>query len=95
MNPEAGRWIMQCSGQDVGPATKQHTLGLIHTLQLLGILRDDMQIRHHDAAYDARMTRLIYVALLVRAKPHAAESQDLLREQAGAPRVRSSGARTV
>ena len=66
MNPDAGRWVLQSAGQDVGPETKQHTLGLVRMLRLLGVWRDSDHNRHHNAAHDARMTRLIYVAMLAR-----------------------------
>eukprot|EP00973_Karenia_brevis_P070229 9761275-Karenia_brevis.AAC.3 len=68
MNPDAGRWLLMRAGHDVGPETKQHTLGLIRTLQILGLASDDDKRPQRDAAYDARMTRLVYLALLTCAK---------------------------
>lgn len=68
MNPPVGRWLKQCSGHDVGPENKQHTLGLTYMARLLGLCPDSFQKRHHDAEHDAQMTRFIYAALLERAK---------------------------
>ena len=73
MNPHAGRWIAECSGVDVGPTTKQHTLGLDALLKISGFipteysrfLRD--KIKRHRAQFDAEISRLVYVALLKHA----------------------------
>jgi len=73
MNPEAGRWLLQRAGQDVGPATVQHTLGLLRMVRLAGLWRDDLLARHHDAACDAQLTRLVYMSLLQRAASSALE----------------------
>eukprot|EP00973_Karenia_brevis_P009794 1323001-Karenia_brevis.AAC.1 len=92
MNPHAGRWLLMRAGQDVGPETKQHTLGLIRTLHLLGLLREDQQSRSHDAAYNARMTRLIYLALLALSKKLEASSQVLPTNAVRSLRAHISGA---
>lgn len=68
MNPQVGRWLKQCAGHDVGPETKQHILGLTYTTRLLGLCPDNFRKRYHNAEHDANMARLIYAALLERAK---------------------------
>ena len=73
MNPNAGRWITECTGADVGLMTKQHTLGLDALLKIRGflptertrLLRDS--IKRHRAQFDAEISRLVYVTLLKHA----------------------------
>ena len=69
MNPGVGRWLLMCSGEDVGPETKQHTLGLDVMMRRLGLTRQypNLTQQHHSAASDAQMTRLLYAAILDRA----------------------------
>ena len=72
MNPSVGRWLKECSGEEVGPSTTQHVLGLKDTLnRLLPKGGDDSrkEFQHHAADDDAQMTRLIYLALLTRTRP--------------------------
>ena len=71
MNPEAGRWLLQCAGQETGLETTKHILGLVRTMGLLG-LRRDASSQGRDAASDAKMTRLVYATLLQRAVANSA-----------------------
>jgi len=66
MNPDAGRWIWQSLGRDVGPITKQHTNGLSTLLEVLVPERPDLRRKEkrHQAIIDAEATRLLYLRLL-------------------------------
>ena len=68
MNPAVGRWLKECSGEDVGPETTKPIVGLTKTMRLLGLCPDSLQQRHHDAEHDARMAQLIYATLLNHAR---------------------------
>ena len=65
MNPTLGRWLKQRRGEEVGPTSVQHALGLQNTLGRL--LPEVIPPHHHVAVNDARMARQIYVALLKEA----------------------------
>ena len=73
MNPNAGRWIAECSGADVGPTTKQHTLGLDALLKISSFLPAERsrflrdKIKRHRAQFDAEISRLVYATLLKHA----------------------------
>ena len=77
MNPEAGRWLLECSGEDAGAETKKHILGQEKTLRLLGIWCDNFcqELKADKASTNARLTRLVYAKMLERAasdqQPHA------------------------
>ena len=62
MSPSLGRWLLKCNGEDVGPATVQHALGLNKVAKL--ILPEQDEIKHHDAEFDAKLCRMIFVALV-------------------------------
>ena len=69
MNPNAGRWILQCLGHDVGGIRQQHTLGLDRLLNTSGFLvsgKSDLfeNAKRHRARFDATISRLIYISLL-------------------------------
>ena len=66
MNPDLGRWLMECVGEDVGLTTGQRCKGLLWTMKLL--LPEHARMKHHDAEDDAKMTHMIYLALLARAR---------------------------
>ena len=65
MNPSLGRWLLKCNGEDVGPTTVQHPLGL-HKVAKLILLEND-KIKDHDAECDAKLCRMIFVALVEKA----------------------------
>ena len=70
MNPDVGRWTLECAGKETGPPTAMHVLGLKSMVILVAPEFLSMIKDHHDAGADAQMARLIYVALLCRARPH-------------------------
>jgi len=65
MSPSFGRWLLKCNGEDVGPTTVQHALGLIKVAKL--ILPEQDEIKHHDAESDAKLCRMVFVALVEKA----------------------------
>ena len=67
MNPQVGRWLKECAGEDIGDENKKHILGLTYTMRLLGLCSNTHQTRHHNAEHDSKMTYLIYATLLERA----------------------------
>ena len=69
MNHVVGRWLLECSGSEVGPPMVHHTLRLDVMLRLLLPQHSAMLAEWHDARADAQMTRLIYVAMLSRLQP--------------------------
>ena len=71
MNPDVGRWTLECAGKEFGPQNTMHTLGLKRMVILVAPQYLPMIENHHDAGADAQMARLIYVALLRRAQSHA------------------------
>jgi len=78
MNPDAGRWIWQCLGRDVGPTTTQHVKGLSTLLELLVPERPELrqEKNRHKAIVDAEGTCLIYAALLRHAGLSPAQNRD-------------------
>ena len=73
MDYEVGRWVYTCAGQEVGPETAKHSIGLEKIVPLLKDPLSDEHIEmlknhHHQADVDAQLTRLVYAALLARAK---------------------------
>jgi DNA polymerase III epsilon subunit-like protein len=73
MNPNAGRWITECTGADVGPTTKQQALGLDALLKISGFLGTERscflrdKIKRHRAQFDAEISYSVYAALLKHA----------------------------
>ena len=63
MNPYLGRWLKLRAGEEVGPPTAQHVLGLQDTFRKLRAIDGD-SFQHHDAGEDARATWAIYLKLL-------------------------------
>ena len=68
MDYMVGRWVRTCSGDMVGPETAKHCLGLKDITDKLLQDSDKLLIEHHDAGADAKLTRLVYIALLNHAK---------------------------
>ena len=62
-------------GKEVGPPTAKHTLGLKVMARLLAPEASVLIDQHHDAGSDAQVARLIYIALVKRAKQTAAHGQ--------------------
>jgi len=73
MNPNAGRWIIECSGADVGALTKQHALELNALLEISDFIPTEgsrflrNKIERRRAQFDAEISRLVYVTLLKHA----------------------------
>ena len=65
MNPAIGRWLLRSKGEDVGPATAQHTLRLNELAKMVVPERD--VIKQHDAECDAKLCRWIFVAIVEKA----------------------------
>ena len=63
-----GRWLVERSGEEVGPPTRQHTLSLDVMLRLLLPEKAATIAKKHDAGADAEMTRLIYIAAVKLAR---------------------------
>jgi len=68
MDFEVGRWVLTCSGNEVGPPSAKHCLGLENIVRRVLPDHCAMLGKHHDAGIDAQLTRLIYAALLERAR---------------------------
>lgn len=68
MDYEVGRWVLTCCGDLVGPETKKHCLGLKDITNKLLQDSDKHLANHHDAGSDAKLTRLVYIALLKHAR---------------------------
>ncbi len=68
MDYEVGRWVRLCCGEEVGPPTAKHCLGLNDIVRRLLPKSDALMCERHDAGADAQLTRLVYIALLERAK---------------------------
>ncbi len=71
MAPEVGRWVLNCSGSEVGPPTAKHCLGLknIARRMLADIPNIDALLeQHHDPGVDAQLTGMVYMRLLEWAK---------------------------
>ncbi len=64
MDFEVGRWVLTCSGSEVGPPTAKHCLGLKNIVRRLLPERCAMLNKHHDAGVDAQLTRMVYVKIL-------------------------------
>ena len=71
MNHVVGRWLQECLGQEVGPQTAKHALRLEDMLRCLYPQGEQLLAKRHDAGADAEMVRLVYIALLARARPSA------------------------
>ena len=65
MNPSIGRWLLKCNGEEVGLTTVQHTLGLSKVANMILPERDEM--KHHDVECNAKLCRLIFVAIVEKA----------------------------
>ncbi len=92
MNPLVGRWLLQHSGREVGPPTKQHTLSLDTMMPLLAPKHVHLFADRHDAGADAQMTRLIYIALLRHLKPQSAlDASGRSMGDAGQPTKKARG----
>ena len=68
MNPQIPKWVNQTMGNDPGPDTAKPMLGLIALAKCLRLIPEDESTRHHSAAYDAEMTRRIYIMILSRVR---------------------------
>ncbi len=68
MDPELGRWLKLCLGEQVGEPYVKHTLRIDRTFLNLFPDAKDIHEKHHDAGYDAQMTRMVYVEALIRAR---------------------------
>ena len=68
MDPEAGKWIMQCCGENAGLTRNAGIMKLTDVMTRLGLelQHSDLMRQNHDAAADAQMTRLSYIAMLER-----------------------------
>ena len=66
MSPSIGRWLLKSSGEDVGPITAQHTLGLSKVARM--IIPKRQHTKPHDAECDANMSRWIFLAILEQAR---------------------------
>ena len=73
MNPVAGQWVLESSGQEVGPPSTNHTKALDFMMGHLLPDRAAILKKKHDAGADAIMTRLIYIALLARVRKITAD----------------------
>ena len=75
MDYETGRWVYACQSMEVGPSIAKQSIGLDSIVRLLkDPLRDNhiqMLNHHHQADVDAQLTRLVYSAVLTRAKSAA------------------------
>ena len=65
MNPDVGRWLKICAGAQVGP--KQEVLSLTDSLDKL-LPGASRTFKAHTPEDDAQMARLIFLALLQRAR---------------------------
>jgi len=79
MDFEVGRWVLTCSGSEVGPQSAKHCLGLKNIVRYLLPERFVMLDQHHDAGVDAQLTRLVYAALLERAREAAELTEEKSR----------------
>ena len=70
MNADVGKWTLECAGVDFDVRKSMHVLGLKRMVQLATPQFSAMLEDHHDAGVDAQIARLIYVALLCRARPY-------------------------
>ena len=68
MDPDLGRWALQSLGEEVGEPWLKHTLTLRRIFKLLCPQKRELLENQHDAAYDAIMTRMIYVVVLRQAR---------------------------
>jgi DNA polymerase III epsilon subunit-like protein len=68
MDPSLGRWVKDCAGKEVGESWVGHTLRLDRMFKLLLPTEKGVLEHHHDACYDAAMTRMIYMEALRRAR---------------------------
>ncbi len=68
MDPLFGRWLKICTGEQVGQAYVKHLLRLDRAFLKLFPKEQDIHKKHHDAGFDAQMTRMVYVEALNRAR---------------------------
>ena len=78
MNPAVGRWLLESIGDEVGPPSVQHALGLSKVVPLLAPLHTGLLKNAHDAGYDAQMTRWVYDGLVEHAR--AARKPEILSQ---------------
>ena len=85
MNPVLGKWLLECSNEEVGPRT---TLKLAKALQWLLPDQDelvkDLLAKRHNAGADAQMTRLAYVAVLARVRANVTASDHVFLQPTSA-----------
>eukprot|EP00973_Karenia_brevis_P014092 1916032-Karenia_brevis.AAC.1 len=68
MDYEVGRWVRLCCGDEVGPPTAKHCLGLKDLSTRLLSESQALLRRHHNAGVDAQLARWVYMSLLRRSK---------------------------
>ena len=66
MCPEAGRWLRHACGEEVGPETAKHTLGLEPMVKRLTPDEKWRLANHHDAGTDSILARCLFNELLRR-----------------------------
>jgi len=67
MNPEVGRWLRLCHGEQLSSPHAPHVLGAGATLRKLQF-QADRTFQPHVAEEDAKMARLIFMGLLERTR---------------------------
>ena len=63
MDPEIGRWMRQCWGEDAGTAKTMNTLSLKTIVQRLLPERSELLAKHHSAGADAALHRATAYAI--------------------------------
>jgi DNA polymerase III epsilon subunit-like protein len=63
MDPEIGRWVRTCFGQDAGPETAKNTMSLKELVRWLLPGSAELLDKHHTAGADAELHLLLYAEL--------------------------------
>ena len=90
MNPDAGRWMLECIGEPCNER-KMTTLALERMVRMTVPQYLPMLRGHHDAAVDAQLARLVYVSLLCRARPYMRGGQTAHEQKERGESVKSNG----
>ena len=64
MDPTFGRWLKICNGRQAGELRQMLRLNIAFDMLFPG--ERSTKEKHHDAGYDAEMTRKLYVEALIR-----------------------------
>ena len=77
MDPDLGRWLRICFGQDCGTERTKNTFPLSALVEKLVDGGKDLLKKQHNAGADADMHRLLYISLLDLAKRTTSRAQHI------------------